>query len=49
VRIWDLRTRLPIDRIDLPSDVKAVAGTPVGSIVAAFGWDIVLLERSADS
>lgn len=25
-RIWDLRTRLEIDRIDLPSDVKAVPG-----------------------
>jgi WD40 repeat protein len=48
VRIWDLRTRLSIGRIDLPSEVKAVAGTPAGGIVAAFGWDIILLERTAD-
>ncbi|MDQ3763692.1 MAG: hypothetical protein M3460_19345 [Actinomycetota bacterium] len=48
VRIWDLRTRLPIDRIDLPSDVKAATGTPAGGIVAAFGWDIVLLGRSTE-
>jgi WD40 repeat protein len=48
VRIWDLRTRLPIDRIDLPSDVKAVTATSTGGIVAAFGGDIVLLERSGD-
>jgi WD40 repeat protein len=48
VQIWDLRTRLRIERIDLPSDVKALTGTPVGGIVAAFGWDIVLLERSTE-
>ncbi|PZS37892.1 MAG: hypothetical protein DLM62_16795 [Pseudonocardiales bacterium] len=48
VRIWDLRTRLRIDQIDLPSDVKAVTGTPAGGIVAAFGWDIVHLERSTE-
>ena len=49
VRTWDLRTRLPLDRIDLPTDVKAVAGTPSGDIVAAFGRDIVVLERWADA
>ncbi|MGH3812917.1 MAG: hypothetical protein ACRDUV_10730, partial [Pseudonocardiaceae bacterium] len=48
VRIWDLRTRLRIDRIDLPRDVKAATGTPAGGIMVAFGWDIVLLERSTD-
>ena len=45
VRIWDLRTRRPLDHIDLPGEVKAVTGTPAGGIVAAFGRDIVLLER----
>jgi WD40 repeat protein len=45
VQLWDLRTRLRVGRIDLPGDVKAVAGTPVGGIVAAFGGDIVLFER----
>ena len=48
VRIWDLRTRRQTDRIDLPSGVNAVVGTPAGGIVAAFGWDIVLLERSTE-
>jgi WD40 repeat protein len=48
VRLWDLRTRLSIGRIDLPSEVKAVAGTPAGGIVAAFGGDIILLERTVD-
>jgi WD40 repeat protein len=48
VRIWDLRRRHGTDRIDLPNDVKAVSGTPAGGIVAAFGRDIVLLERSTE-
>jgi WD40 repeat protein len=48
VRIWDPRTRLQINRIDLPSDVKAVTVTPAGGIVAAFGGDIILLERSTE-
>jgi WD40 repeat protein len=48
VRTWDVRTRLQTNRIDLPSDAKAITGTPTGGIVAAFGWDIVLLERSTE-
>lgn len=48
VRIWDLRTRLCTGRIDLPSEAEAVTGTAAGDILAAFGWDIVLLERSAE-
>ena len=48
VQIWDLRTRLRIGRITLPADVEAVTGTPAGDIVAAFGWDIVLLEHSTE-
>jgi WD40 repeat protein len=48
VRIWDVRTRRQADRIDLPSDVTAVTGTPAGGIVAAFDWDIVLLEQSME-
>ncbi|MGH3884658.1 MAG: hypothetical protein ACRDRC_14830, partial [Pseudonocardiaceae bacterium] len=48
VRIWDLRTRRRIDRIDLPREVRTVAGTPAGGIVVAIGWDIVLLERSTE-
>jgi WD40 repeat protein len=48
VRVWDLRTRLQIDRIELPGDVEAVTDTPAGGIVAAFGWDIILFERSME-
>ena len=48
VQIWDLRTRLRIDRIDLPRDVKAVTGTPAGGLVVASGWDIILFERSTE-
>jgi WD40 repeat protein len=48
LRIWNFRTRCQTDRIDLPGAVKAVTGTPACGIIAAFGWDIVLLERSKD-
>lgn len=48
VRIWDLDTRRQIDRIDVPGDVLAIDVTATGDIVAAFGWDLVVLERMSD-
>lgn len=48
VRIWDLEARRQVDRIDLPSGVRALDVTAAGEIVAAFGWDIVLLKRTSD-
>jgi WD40 repeat protein len=49
VRIWDLETRRQIDRIDLPSGVRKIDLTPACEIVAALGWDFVLLERTSDA
>ncbi|MBV9061170.1 MAG: hypothetical protein JO296_11285 [Pseudonocardiales bacterium] len=48
VRVWDLRMGRHTNRIGLSSDVNAVTGTPAGGIVAACGWDIVLLELSME-
>ncbi|MGH3934055.1 MAG: hypothetical protein ACRDS1_03575 [Pseudonocardiaceae bacterium] len=48
VRVWDLKTRRQIDRIEMPGGVRALAVTAGGEIVAAFGWDIVVLERTSD-
>jgi WD40 repeat protein len=47
VRIWDLTTRRQIDQMDLPTAGQTLAVTSVGGIVAGFGWDIVLLERTS--
>jgi hypothetical protein len=46
VRSWDLTTRRQIDQMDLPTAGQTLAVTSVGGIVAGFGWDIVLLERT---
>jgi WD domain, G-beta repeat len=48
VRVWDLQTRLEVDRLDLPSGARALDVTAAREIVAGFGWDIVLLERTSD-
>lgn len=48
VRIWDLETRRQVGRIDLPSGARAIDVTAAGEIVAGFGWDLVLLERTSD-
>jgi WD40 repeat protein len=47
VRIWDLATRCQIDQMDLPTPGRSLDVTSVGGIVAGFGWDIVLLERTS--
>jgi hypothetical protein len=44
VRTWDLGAGQQIDRVDLPGKVEAVAVSAEGLIVAAFGWEIVVLE-----
>jgi hypothetical protein len=48
VRIWDLGTRRQVDRIDLPGGVNAIDVTAAREIVARFGWDLVLLERTSN-
>ncbi|MGH3979013.1 MAG: hypothetical protein ACRDRZ_08445, partial [Pseudonocardiaceae bacterium] len=48
VRVWDLQMRRQVDRIDLPSGISAIDVTAAGGIVAAFGWDVVVLERTLD-
>jgi hypothetical protein len=44
VRLWDLREHRELDRIDLPTSVRAIGVGAGNAIVAGFGWDLLVLE-----